>query len=710
MSPRGGRPVRRNRRSSGPGGRTPAITRAAPGAIHARRRSLLLLVCMLASAAVLVRAVELQVVEAAAWEERAAEQHARRFTLPAPRGAILDRNGVPLAVSQEAFRISIAPGELRDRGHAADTLRSVLGISERQARRVVDPSRRWAVVPGLFGAPVRERLQGIRGIHFERVLERFHPHGDVAIELLGRLSGDDRALGGIELEFDSLLTGRPGAAVMRRDARGEPIPGATITVADPIPGNDVYLSIDYDLQEIAHEAIRQAVERTGSAGGDLVLADPWTGEILAAASRQADGNSRWTAVTDPVEPGSTIKPFLVAALLSRRHASMSDSVHAEGGRWSRDGRTITDTHGYEWLSVGEALRVSSNIAMAKLAARMPPADQYDVLRDFGLGTPTGVAYPSESSGRLRRPAEWSRYSQASLAIGYEVSVTPLQLALAYGAIANGGKLMEPRLVREVRSPAGRRIARFEPIAVRRVIPRSVAADVSSALVEVVRGGTGRAASMETFQVAGKTGTARRVESGGYRGGAYTATFAGFFPAVDPQLVFLVKLDRPTGAYYGGSTAAPVTRATLAAALAARSTPLDRRAIALRFADASPEGEHPGSGARRPSAAVVLEMAGVDAGDAADTAAPASTTLVLAPPHAYAATDTPDLAAHKDGAARHRIPDIAGLSMRDAARRLHGQGFAVVMEGSGVVARTSPGAGNFAAAGSAVRVYGREVLR
>ncbi|HUH12690.1 MAG TPA: penicillin-binding protein 2, partial [Longimicrobiales bacterium] len=547
---------------------------------HVRRRGLLLAVLLCASVTVAGRAVQLQVVERDAWVTRASEQHARQLPLPAPRGALYDRDGVPLAVSQRAFRVSVAPAEVADSVAAAGALVEALGISARDAARAVDGRRRWVVLPGLYGAPVRERLAGTPGIHFETVLERFHPHGALALEVLGRISGDGRALGGLELELDTLLSGRAGSAVMRRDAHGEPIPGATVTVEEPVAGHDVYLTLDFDLQEIAHEALRHAVEETGSAGGDLLMADPWTGEILAAVSRAGDGSLRWSAVTDPVEPGSTIKPFIVAALLARGRVTMGDSVDAASAPFTRAGRGWpTDIHPFGVVTVRDALERSSNVALARLAQRLTPAEQYAALRDFGFGTPTGVRYPSESGGRLRRPAEWSSLSQASQAIGYEISVTPLQLLMAYGALANGGTLLEPRLVREVHSPVGQPVARFEAARVRRVVSAGVASQVGAALVDVVRAGTAQAASLETFSVAGKTGTARRVVSSGYMAGAYTSTFAGYFPAVDPQLVFLVKLDRPSGAYYGGATAAPVTRETLAAALAARTTPLDRGAIA-----------------------------------------------------------------------------------------------------------------------------------
>lgn len=652
-----------------------------------RLRRVIILAAILGGAGLVgARVTQLQVVQAATWKDRADGQHAARRALPAPRGTIYDRDGVPLAVSQEVYRISVAPRELREPDAAADALVEALGIDRRRARRAVDPKRNWVVLPGRYGAPVRERLADVRGIHFERVHQRFHPHQDLALEVLGRLSGDGRPLGGVEQELDSLLRGQEGSAVVRRDGAGRPIPGAELRVSEPVPGRDVVLTIDVDLQEIAHEALREAVEVNKARGGDLLLIDPWTGDILAAASRQRGGNRHWTGVTDPYEPGSTLKPFAVAALLGNRRVTMSDSVFAENGVYTWRGRTLRDVHGYGWLTVHDALRYSSNIALAKLSTKLERAEQYTRLRDFGFGSPTGVPYPSEASGTLRRPQGWSAYTQASLAIGYEVAVTPLQLAMAYAALANGGTLVEPRLLREVREDGGMSARVFEEQRLRRVVDERTAAQIGDALADVVRDGTGRRASLGDFVVAGKTGTARQTAGGAYRTGAYAATFAGFFPAVDPQLVVLVKLDRPSaGAYYGGSTAAPVSRETLAAMLAARVAPIDRRPLAR-----TPESWE-AAGARLVSVASAAPDAASSAASAAEesVAGPFVLTLDASPSRRASAPPTP------------LVVDVAGLSLRDAVRRLHALGLTVRVEGTGRVTRTKPAAGEPAVPGAPV---------
>lgn len=660
---------------------------------HAWRRRALLAGLLVAAGVLLWRGFQLQVIEGERWRARAQEQHRRRVVLPAPRGTIYDRNGVPLAASQAAYRVAVAPGEVEDPASLVALLREVLGLSSTEARRAVDRRRRWVVVPGRYDEVVRQRLSGERGVYFEPVMERLHPHGEVALELLGRVGVDGRGLSGLELEFDALLSGQSGEAVVRRNARGEAIPGSLITVAEPVAGHDVYLTIDYTLQEIADEALRRAVEQTEAEGGDLVLVDPETGEILAAATVRRHGASNWRAVTEPYEPGSTIKPFTVAALLAEGKAALDDSVYAEQGRYVHGGRTITDVHGYGWLTLRDALRYSSNIALAKLSGRLEPAEQYAYLRDFGFGTPTGVAYPSESAGRLRRPSEWSRYSQASLAIGYEVSITPLQMVMAYAALANGGVLMEPRLVREVRSRDGRVVQRFTPQAVRRVVSEEVARSIAPALVEVVETGTGQAAGLGAFHVAGKTGTSRQFRDGRYEAGSYTASFAGFFPAQSPQVSFLVRLDRPQGVYYGGTTAAPVMRTTLAAALAARGTSLDRRAIAATVGEV-------GAAAEVGERTVGVEREAVDP-FAAGWETPATGPFIFAlnapPPRRFDASEVGD----------RSVPNVIGRSLRDAALRLHGAGFRVVVEGQGPVVESIPRAGTRLAAGSAVRIRGSE---
>ncbi|MDQ3388007.1 MAG: penicillin-binding transpeptidase domain-containing protein [Gemmatimonadota bacterium] len=636
------------------------------------------------AAALLVtgRGVQLQAVQGTRWAAEANRQHQDRAPIPARRGRIFDRNGVPLALSYETYRVAVAPQEIVDLAAASAALQHSAGLSQRAAARATDRRRRWVVLPGRFTIEQKAALQVIPGIHIERRLERFYPQGDIGREVLGMLSGDGRPLGGIEQEMDEMLRGSDGFRVAQRDADGLLYPSISLRGSPPRDGSDVYLTIDFHLQEIADGALRAAVDNTGARGGDLLISAPATGEILAAVSRRASGTRTLGAVTEPYEPGSTLKPLFVAALLATGKAGLGDEVFAENGAWTDPhGRTVRDVHPYGTLTFRDALRVSSNVAMAKFAPRLAPGDQFSSLRDFGLGTLTGIEYPSEAAGRLRPPTEWSNMTQTSLAIGYEISVTPLQLLMAYGALANGGLLMEPRLVRELRSVSGVALRHWRPRTLRQAVPPEIAEQIRGVLASVVDDGTAARASLATFAVAGKTGTARVTGAGGrYEAGSYAATFVGFFPAEDPQLALFVKLDRPQGAYYGGLTAAPVMRETLQAILAARARSLDATSLLMaRRAETRrlPEGR----GSRLP-----------DGGES---------------PYVFVFGEAPSSFAEDASRPNTRVPvpALQGLAVREAIRRAHAVGLRVRVEGFGRIRGTHPVAGSPLFAGDTLLLLG-----
>src|SRR6185503_2370420 len=377
----------------------------------------------------------------------------------------------------------------------------------------------------------------------------------------------------------------------------------------PRSGNSVVLTINHELQDIAERALADAVSRMSAEGGDIVILDPRTGELLATAGeRRGVVAPSVTALTEPFEPGSTLKPLIAAALLAQGKARTADRVPARGGTYELHGRTIHDEpHPGPTpasLTLADVIRLSSNVGIVQFAERLTPREEYEALRDFGIGVPTGLPYSAEASGTLRPPRSWSRQTPASVAMGYEVAVTPLQLALAYAAIANGGELLEPIVVKEIRAPDHEVLFRSNRRVVRRVIPEDVAHTVEALLSGVVEHGTAVEADLATYALAGKTGTPRRTVGGRYAPRQYNPNFVGLFPADAPQLVIVVKLINPQGPFYGGATAAPVTKAILQAALAARDAALDRsRLVATSRTPAVTQ-----SGAPRSPVAAVARVA------------------------------------------------------------------------------------------------------
>ena len=659
--------------------------------VRVRRR--VLLVCWLMSGAVIVaRAVQIQVAQASFWREEAEGQHRTSVEIAAVRGSVLDRSEVELATSRETFKVSVAPNELRDADAVTRLLVETLGLEEPLVREATTSAKPWRVLPNTFPPSVREALDGVRGVYLEPKHRRFYPRGDLARGLLGSVR-DGEASGGVEQAYDAVLKGTAGQEVLARDPTGKAIPGESVLVERAREGSQVVLTLDVDLQEIGQQALAEAIRETEARGGDLLITDPGTGDVLAMVSIRDESTSALSAINTPYEPGSTIKPLTVAGLLQHGLMSLDDVVDTEDGVWIVAGEPIRDVGSENGpMTLARALQISSSVGIAKAAQTMTPAVQYQNLRDFGLGAPTGIGLPGEAIGTLRRPERWSARSSASLAYGYEVSVTPLQMAMAYGALANGGLLMEPRLVKEFRDSNGRVTTHFPPRTVRRAVSTSVAREVTDVLVDAVEVGTGTQARLGTFKVAGKSGTSRAYSDsvGAYQAGDYFASFVGFFPADDPQLVVMVKLDRPRGAYYGGSVAAPVTRATMEAVLAARQTPIDRRALVevarTRKLEASRRETDDGRVPFVPRFAQ-LRMSGAPGSLA--TRDPAGWRLSESGPPQDRAMAT--------------VPDVVGLRGRAAVRRIHEAGFRVEWDGSGVVSQVVPRAGSILTPGDTVRV-------
>ena len=359
----------------------------------------------------------------------------------------------------------------------------------------------------------------------------------------------------------------------------------------PRPGHTVTLTVNYVMQDICDRALADAADQYGTSGGDIVVLEPSTGEIRCLASRR-EGKKTTSAMAliEPFEPGSTLKPFIAGRMVETERARFDEVIDTYNGTYKVCGSAISDVHKANRLSLSDVIRYSSNIGIARFTERLSRRELFETLRDFGFGAPTGIQYPSESPGVLKEPRQWSCPSLSRIAIGYEISVTAVQLAAAYGAIANDGLLLVPTLVKSIRDADGELVYEHRPQLVRRVLKPKTTRMLRDVLASVVDSGTATDAGLATFDLGGKSGTARRAAAGGYAQDRYTSTFVGLFPARAPQYVVLVKLDNPIGAYYGGKVAAPVAKAVLQAAISARDASLDRGDLASQRARYVPPAE------------------------------------------------------------------------------------------------------------------------
>jgi cell division protein FtsI (penicillin-binding protein 3) len=601
---------------------------------------------------------------------------------------VLDESGRILAQNQEKVHLDITPREVRERAR----LQSVLLHAKVPARfiaAIADADRENVTIPGTFLRVDVAPALGMKGVHPTPIVERVVSTSRAARQIIGRVDENGQPVDGIELSLDQILKGKPGQATLVRDVSRRTFESPTAPGVPPQEGNTVVLTINQELQEIAENALMDAISRMGATSGDIVILDPHSGEIRAMASRRGDSAVTAAALTEPFEPGSTMKPFIAAGLLERKRVKLSDTVDTGNGVFTINKRTIHDDHPVGRVPLSDVIKISSNIGIVKFSERLSQPEIFETVRDFGFGTATGIEFPAEASGSLRSPKDWGIQSANSIVTGYEVAVTPLQLAVAYSVFANGGRLMEPTLVKEVRTPDGTVQYRHSPRVVRRVISEKVCEEVRDMLREVVEGGTATDAKMDTYVFAGKTGTPRGTVDGKYVTGKYNPNFVGLFPADDPQYVIAVRISNPSTSIYGGKTAAPITKTVIEAALASPGTALDRGRLA---ASAKP--------------AVIRQSHSLRVASAAERAGETLATPVVTETAEPVLFDLPATPTQTIEGAPRAVPDIRGMTIRDAVRTLHKAGFRVGYAGHGIArpsTATLPAAGTVARQGALVRL-------
>lgn len=541
-----------------------------------RRRLLLLLVGVgLWCGAVGARLLHLQVVLHDELVARADRQHLFTVELAAQRGDIRDRHGKALAVSIELESVYAHPHKLDDREAAARLLAEALQADAASLAARLDTDAPFVWLQRKARPDAVERVQAVvaaRGwdhaVGFLRETQRVYPHRTLAAHVLGFVDIDGNGQAGVEYSHDEPIRGVPGRWLTVRDGSNRPIDPDGIERIEPVQGDDLRLTIDSELQFAAEVAVQGAVEEHAAVGGSALVMDVRSGAVLAMASwptfnpnvrdRAMTRNSMNRNIAYAYEPGSTFKAITAAAALAEGLVYEGEPIDCEGGTLRVANHTYRDWRlGFGVMPFEQVLMNSSNVGTIKVGMRLQPRQFHDWLGGFGFGVRTGIDLPGEAAGILHAPDSWSALSQSSLSIGYGVAVTPLQLARAFAAIANGGEMPTPYVVEEVLGHgAGARPARRAEV--RRVLSRSTAARLGSILEHVVASGTGQTVAIDGYRIAGKTGTARKLQPDGRYDG-YIASFAGFLPVDDPRVVIVVVLDEPTHGYYGSQTAGPAFR-------------------------------------------------------------------------------------------------------------------------------------------------------
>jgi stage V sporulation protein D (sporulation-specific penicillin-binding protein) len=525
-----------------------------------------------------VRLYRVQVRDGAALAAGAGREQEATFDISGKRGDILDRYGVPFATSLPASAVFVQPNEISDAAAMAAKLAPVLGLPAKSLQSAMTGKSSFVylarnVPRDKADAVARLDLKGI-GTLDEPLGLRVVPQGRVGSTLVGFTGVDNQGLAGVEYEFNDLLKGQPGQGVEVTDNDGRPIPFGRQIIRPPVVGDTVVLTVDRMLEYEAEEVLSRTARAYHAEDASVIIMRAQTGEILALANypnfdparfaQSPESSWRNRAITDPYEPGSTFKVITAAAALDSGKVTTDDTFPARdqievGGRIIHNADDGMMASGHANETVDDILTFSHNVGAAEIALRTGESTMYDYIKRFGLDEPTGVDLPGESGGILGSPDDWYGSRLATIGFGQGVSVTALQLADAYCAVANGGLLMKPMIAREIVGPDGKVVEKFEPQTIRRVIKPETSAALMTILRDVVKRGTGTAAQISGFALAGKTGTAQMVIGGQYVLGAYTASFAGIIPADKPQYVVLIKFDRPQGAYYGSVVALPAFR-------------------------------------------------------------------------------------------------------------------------------------------------------
>ena len=535
------------------------------------RALLVIIVMFLFFAALIVKLVDIQIVRSEELKYYAQRQQTGVEVIPAERGLIYDRNNVLLVYNRPdiSFYVDLRMVSSKGKKDIAIAFSKALSKSTSYYLNLMNGSKKTICLEKKVPVEKANSLKQLKriGFFYKDDPTRVYHYNNLAAHILGYVNSDLKGVMGISKYFEDELKGQDGSKVVDKNAVGDVVTVEDAETSPAIPGDNLYLTIDKNYEQILEEELRNGISQYGAASATGIMMNPNTGEILAISNiEDFDPNEYWKyndfqrrnrAITDTYEPGSTFKSFTIASLIDQKLCKLNEKINVENGTYRYKKVNIRDTHPFKSLSVKEVFEQSSNIGVSKLVQRIDDEKYFKYLRGFGFGNFTSIPLPGETSGKLKKPTEWSSVSKAYISFGYEVSVTPIQMITGYSALINGGILYEPQLISKEVSHDGHLIRDFSPKEVRRVISSETSNTMRNLLAGVVKNGTGKKAFSELISIGGKTGTSQKLVNGSYSKKDYNSSFIGFFPVDDPQVVCLILLNSPDLGKYGGLVAAPI---------------------------------------------------------------------------------------------------------------------------------------------------------
>ena len=652
------------------------------------RMLIVTLLWMLGFGLIMAKLVAVQVLEHDKYAEIGKRIIKDRQVIPAQRGTIYDRNGEILAVDLVHYSLAVFPKKVINKTSTAEKISEITSIPYLEILSKIRSNDSFAYLAHRLRPHQADELKGlgITGMVVEKKYSRYYPYRENGSQVLGFCDFDNVAKYGIELQYDYYLRGVPGHAVYLRDAKGYRFPDLNYPVFNPIDGKDVVTTIDIVLQSILEEELTKAVSERKAISGSALLLNAKTGELLGLANspgfdpniynKYQVKNFRNKAVSDQFEPGSTFKIIALAMALEQLKIDLSSNkIYCEDGQYTIFKKTIRDHKRFGNLTVRQVFENSSNIGTIKLAQRFEAPVFYRYARNFGFGTLTGIDLPAESAGILHKPNEFSSSSACYMSIGYEVATTPLQVACAYAAIANEGKLVQPYVVSNVVDNEGHSILINEPQVIRHVISEETAREMTATLLGVVENGTGQSAKVPGISIAGKTGTAQKLDPiKNIYISKYIGSFVGFFPVESPRYVLMVMIDEPKGEYYGSQVAAPVFRNIV------------QRIVGLPQSSDIASIQEQSHVDQKAVTEVTPLSSSEDRKDLFDNSGDYKIikTSQKNSPAPIKASGSIEKLNHEN-----EVPDFTGLTLREVLEKEHQLGLKIDMEGSGVVVEQYP---------------------